>query len=203
MAIRKVIETVSDRSKFAILSLAEIAKRPKYLIVGILAFLVFIYLLTFFRDGSTNWQLIWSGIPVSDKVGILGRTFGDIFKNFTSLYGASLIIMSLLQGVIIMQLVFTWRNRERSSAIDGASTGVIAAIIGFITLGCPSCGVGLLTAIITAVAGTGATVLAENIGFFLIIFAFVLMLYTIIRLGYIDYIIISSNKVKEKHAKSN
>ena len=38
---------------------------------------VFIYLFTFFRDGSTNWQLIWSGIPVSDKVGILGRTFGE------------------------------------------------------------------------------------------------------------------------------
>jgi uncharacterized membrane protein len=111
--------------------------------------------------------------------------------------------MALLQGVIIMQLVFTWKNRERDMAIDGASTGTIAAILGFITLGCPSCGVGLLSAILTAIAGTGAAVLAERIGFILIILAFILMIYTIIRLGYIDYVIISSKKAKESHAKSN
>lgn len=201
MAIRKVIETVADRSKFAILSLAEIAKRLKYLVVGILAFLLFLYFLTFFRDGSSYWQLLWSGIPFGDKLGVLGRVAHNIWENFTSLYGVSIILMSLFQGTIIMQLIFTWRNRERSHAIDGASTGVIAAIIGFITLGCPSCGVGLLTAIISAIAGTGAAALAESVGLVLIIIAFLLMIYTVVRLGYIDYIILSNQKVKEQHAK--
>ena len=203
MAIRKIIETVADRTKFALLSLAELFKQPRYLITAIVVFLVFLYILTFFRDGSSNWQLICSGLPFGDKLGVLGRVWREVLTNFGSFYGVSIIFMALLQGVIIMQLVFTWKNRERDKAIDGASTGTIAAILGFITLGCPSCGVGLLSAILTAIAGTGAAVLAEQIGFILIILAFILMIYTIIRLGYIDYVIISSKKAKESHAKSN
>lgn len=203
MAIRKIIETVTDRTKFALLSLAELVKKPRNLITGIVAFLIFFYLLTFFRDGGSNWQLIWSGLPFGDKLNVLGRVVLDMLVCYKSLYGVFIIFMALLQGVIIMQLAFTWCNRERDKAIDGASTGTIAAILGFITLGCPSCGVGLLSAILTAIAGTGAAVLAEQIGFILIILAFILMIYTIIRLGYIDYVIISSKKAKESHAKSN
>ena len=203
MAIRKIIETVTDRTKFALLSLAELFKQPRYLITAIVVVLVFLYVLTFFRDGGSNWQLICSGLPFDDKLGVLGRVWREVLTNFGSFYGVSIIFMALLQGVIIMQLVFTWKNRERDKAIDGASTGTIAAILGFITLGCPSCGVGLLSAILTAIAGTGAAVLAEQIGFILIILAFILMIYTIIRLGYIDYVIISSKKAKESHAKSN
>ena len=203
MAIRKIAETVADRTRFALLSLAELFKQPRYLITAIVVFLVFLYILTFFRDGGSNWQLICSGLPFGDKLGVLGRVWRDVLTNFGSLYGVSIIFMALLQGVIIMQLVFTWKNRERDMAIDGASTGTIAAILGFITLGCPSCGVGLLSAILTAIAGTGAAVLAEQIGFILVILAFILMLYTIIRLGYIDYVVISSKKAKESHAKSN
>ena len=81
MAIRKVAETVADRTKFALLSLAELAKQPRYLIVGILAFLVFLYLLTFFRDGGSNWQLIWSGLPLGDNLGVLGRVWRDILDH--------------------------------------------------------------------------------------------------------------------------
>ena len=203
MAIRKIIETVTDRTKFALLSLAELFKQPRYLVTAIVVFLVFLYILTFFRDGGSNWQLICSGLPFGDKLGVLGRVWREVLTNFGSFYGVSIIFMALLQGVIITQLVFTWKNRERDKAIDGASTGTIAAILGFITLGCPSCGVGLLSAILTAIAGTGAAVLAEQIGFILIILAFILMFYTIIRLGYIDCVIISSKKAKESHAKSN
>ena len=203
MAIRKIIETVADHAKFALLSLAELFKRPRYLITAIVVFLVSLYILTFFRDGGSNWQLICSGLPFGDKLGVLGRVWREVLTNFGSFYGVSIIFMALLQGVIIMQLVFTWKNSERDKAIDGSSSGTIAAILGFITLGCPSCGVGLLSAILTAIAGTGAAVLAEQIGFMLIILAFILMIYTSIRLGYIDYVIISSKKAKESHATSN
>ncbi len=203
MAIRKIAETVADRTKFALLSLAELVKKPRYLVVGIVAFLVFLYLLAFFRDGGSNWQLVWSGLPLGDKLNVLGRVWLDVFVCHKSLYGVLIIFMALLQGTIIMQLVFTWRNRERDKAIDGASTGTIATILGFITLGCPSCGVGLLSAILAAIAGTGAAALAEQIGAVLIVIAFILMLYTVIRLGYIDFVIISSKKAKESHAKSN
>jgi hypothetical protein len=102
-----------------------------------------------------------------------------------------------------MQLIFTRRHREKNVALDSASTGGIGAILGFVALGCPSCGIGLLTPILSAIAGSAATALAESIGRFFTFAAFALLLFTTVRLGYIDYIIISSKNYKEEHAKSH
>jgi len=203
MGIRRIIETISDRSKFALVSTGCVLKKRKYLLFFLISLLLILYLLTFFRDGSNNWQLIWSGLAFRRKLEVLVRVFPAILDNFISLYGVSIIFLSIFQAIIIAQLVFTWDNRKKDSALDGASTGSIGAILGFITLGCPSCGVGLLTPLLSAIAGASAVALAETIGLIFTILAFGLLIFTIIRLGYINYVIISSKNYKEKHAKSN
>ena len=128
----------------------------------------------------------------------------DMFANFTDLYGLLIIALSILQALTIMLLVFTWSHREKEHAIDGASTGSIGAIFGFVALGCPTCGISLLTPLLTAIAGTGAIAAAEGISRVLIVLAFVLLIYTVIKLGYISFITISTKKYKEKkYAKGN
>lgn len=203
MAIRKIVETVSDRSKFALVSTGYLFKKSKYLCVFFSSFLVFLYFLTFFRDGNSNWQLIWSGLAIDYKLEVLGRVFPAILENFCSFYGLTIIFLSLLQGIIVMQIIFAWRNREKEQSLNTASTSGIGAILGFIALGCPSCGIGLLTPLLSAVAGASAVALSETIGYILTILAFGLLLFSIIRLGYINYIIISSKKYKEEHAESH
>ena len=203
MAIRKIIETVSDRSKFALVSTGYLFKKPKYLCVFLLSFLVFLYFLTFFRDGSSNWQLIWSGLAIDSKLEVLGRIFPAILENFCSFYGLTIIFLSLLQGVILMQIVFAWRNREKEQSLNTASTGGVGAILGFLALGCPSCGIGLLTPLLSAIAGASAVALSETIGYILTILAFGLLIFSIIRLGYINYIIIANKNYKEEHAKGH
>lgn len=203
MAIRKIVETISDRSKFALVSTGYIFKKPKYLCIFLLSFFVFLYFLTFFRDGSSNWQLIWSGLAIDRKLEVLGRIFPAILENFSSLYGATIIILSLLQGIIVAQLIFAWRHREKSQPMHGASAGGLGAVLGFVALGCPTCGIGLLTPLLSAIAGASAVALADVVGQIITILAFALLLFSIIRLGYINYIIISSKNYKEEHAKSN
>ena len=203
MAVRKIIETISDRSKFALVSTGYLLKKPKYLCVFFSSFLVFLYFLTFFRDGSSNWQLIWSGLAIDRKLEVLGRVFPALLENFCSFYGVTIILLSLLQGVIVAQILFAWRNREKEQSLNTASTGGVGAILGFIALGCPSCGIGLLTPLLSAIAGASAVALSETIGYVLTVLAFGLLLFSIIRLGYINYIIISSKKYKEEHAKSH
>lgn len=198
MAIRRLIETAWDRMKLALAGCGRILRRPKYLCLFLASLLFILYLLTFFRDGSGNWQLLWSGLPFERKLEALGRVFLGIGDNFSSFYGISIILMSLLQALVIMLLVFAWRHREKNAALDNASTGGIAAILGFIALGCPSCGVGLLAPILSAIAGGAAMALAEGISCFFTIVAFLLLIFTVVRLGYIDFVIISSNNVKEK-----
>lgn len=202
MAIRKIIETISDRSKFALVSIAYLFKQPKYLLIFLFSFVFFSYFLTFFRDGSSNWQLVWSGLGIDRKFELLGRVFPAMLENFSSFYGITIIFLSLLQAVIIAQLVFAWKHREKGQQIHGASTGGVGALLGFVALGCPSCGIGLLTPLLTAIAGASAVALADTIGQIFSILAFILLIFSIIRLGYINYIIISSKNYKEEHAKS-
>ncbi len=203
VSFRTIIETCSDRCKFALVSTGYILRRPKYLIVALVTLLVFLFLLTFFRDGDGNWQLLCSGLPFDRKLDVLARVFAGIFSNFTSLYGVCIVFLSLLQALVVMHLVFSWRHREKSAAIDGASAGGIGAVLGFVALGCPSCGIGLLTPILSAVAGASATMLAESIGVIFTVIAFALLFFTVIRLGYINYIIIGSKNYKEEYAKSH
>jgi len=202
--IRTFPSTLLDRSKFAASSIWQLLKQPKYLAVFVVSLLLFLYILTFFKNGTSNWTLLWSGLTFGAKIGVLGRVAMDILTNFADLYGILIMMMSLLQAITIMLLVFTWRSREKDQLLDGASTGGIGALFGFIALGCPTCGVSILTPLLTAVAGTGAMAAAEGVSRILIVMAFLLLIYTVIRLGYTSYITISAKKYKEKkHAKSN
>ena len=185
-------------------SVGYLLKQPKYLVSFLVSLFVFLYILSFFKDGTGNWLLLCSNLPFADKLGVLGRTAMKIFENFTDMYGVLIIFMSMLQALTIMLLIFTWKSREKDQAIDGASTGSIGAIFGFVALGCPTCGLSLLTPLLTAIAGAGAVAAAEGISRTLIILAFALLIYTVIKLGYVSFITISTNKIKEKkHAKSN
>lgn len=208
--IKDLWETLCDRCKFAMVGTFELLKRPKYLAAFIISLVVFLFVLSFFKDGDSNWVLLTSGLDFGRKMQVLGRVFVSIFENFTSLYGIIITLMAILQAAIIPLLIYTWKQRARDQknkdqAIDGASTGSIGAILGFIALGCPTCGVGLLTPILAAIAGASALALAEAVGHIFTIVAFILLFYTIIKLGYITFINLSNEKYKKKehHAKSN
>lgn len=134
---------------------------------------------------------------------VLGQVCLGILTNFVSWSGLALIFMSLLQALVVMLLIFAWRQRQRESVIDGASTGGIGAIFGFIALGCPSCGVGLLTPILTTIAGAGAMAMAETVSNIFTILALILLFYTVIKLGYINYVTISAAKATKKEEKTN
>lgn len=208
--IKDLWETLCDRCKFAMVGTFELLKRPKYLATFIISLVVFLFVLSFFKDGDSNWVLLTSGLDFGRKMQVLGRVFVSIFENFTSLYGIIITLMAILQAAIIPLLIYTWKQRARDQknkdqAIDGASTGSIGAVLGFIALGCPTCGVGLLTPILAAIAGASALALAEAVGHIFTIVAFILLFYTIIKLGYITFINLSNEKYKKKehHAKSN
>ena len=195
---------LADKAKFAMLGFRYLAKQPWYIAIFAFSATLMLYIFTFFRDGSSNWSLLWSDIGLDQKMALLGRGFVAILENFTSLYGVTIIFMGVLQGLCITALVYAIRHRQKDAVIDGASRGGIASILGFVALGCPTCGMTLLTPLLTAIAGTGAVALGESLSQIFIIIAFILLIYTIIQLGYLVFITVSSAKQKEKkHAKSD
>ena len=201
-------ESFCDRVKCTLVAIYELWHNPKYLSCFVISFLLFLFVLSFFKDGDSNWQLLWSGLAFDRKLAMLGQVCLSILTNFISWSGLVIVLMSLLQALVVMLLVFAWRHRQKESVIDGASTGGIGAIFGFIALGCPSCGVGLLTPILTTIAGAGAMAMAETVSNIFTILALILLFYTVIKLGYINYVTITAakatkNKEEKSHAKSN
>ncbi len=171
-SFRQKLSSFGDKALLACQGAKGLLCQPAYLAIFVVSALVFAYIFTFFRDGTVNWSLLLSGLPFADKLGILGQGFLNIFANVRDLYGISILVMSLLQGLCIALMVYAWKHRERNSALDGASTGGIGAILGFIALGCPSCGVTFVTPILTAIGGMGAMALIESVSRIFMILSF-------------------------------
>lgn len=194
---------LGDRAKLAFVGCGYCLRQPKYLTIFIISWVLFAYIFTFFRDGNYNWAIISSGLGAEKKIEVLGKCFLAIFSNFTSFSGLGIIFLSFFQAVAIALMVFTYKNRNKTATLNGASTSVVATALGFLALGCPTCGISMLTPILTTIAGTGAGALSGTLGGIFIVVAFILIIFTLIRLGYLVFIIVSAENYKEKHERKN
>jgi len=201
--LKNLFETFVDRCKFAVVGYKYLLSRPRYVIALIISFLVFLYILSQLQNGGSNWNLLWSGLDFSQKMQVFGNSLASMLGNFTSFTGILIVILALMQSLCVAGIVFAIRHRQKDDAINGASAGSIASILAFVTLGCPTCGMTLLTPLLTMIAGTSAVALAERLGVILSIVAFVLLFFTLVHLGYLIFVNVSAERAKEKHAKSN
>ena len=201
--LSNLFETFVDRTKFAVVGYKYLLSRPRYIIALVISFLVFLYILSQLQNGGSNWQLLWSGLDFGRKMEVFGLSLLSMLENFTSFLGVLIIFLALMQSLCVAGIVFAIRHRQKDDAINGASAGSIASILAFVTLGCPTCGMTLLTPLLTMVAGTGAIALAERLGIILSIVAFVLLFFTLVQLGYQIFVNVSAERAKEKHAKNN
>ena len=189
-----------DQIKLGGIGISYLLSFKKYLLLFLFSWLFFLYFLNFFKDGSGNLALLFSGISIEQKLGLLWRVLLSCFSSFVSLCGLSLVLLSLLQGLAIALMVYAWRHKSKDQALSTASTSTVASALGFVALGCPSCGISLLTPLLSALAGASASILAEKVGIFLTILAFILLFYSVFHLGYLVFILVSAKKYKEKHA---
>jgi uncharacterized membrane protein HdeD (DUF308 family) len=201
--LKNLFETFVDRCKFAVIGYKYLLSRPRYIIAMVISFLIFLYILSQLQNSGANWQLLWSGLDFGTKMQIFGKTLFSMLENFTSLLGVLIVILALMQSLCVAGIVFAIRHRQKDDALNGASTGSIASILAFITLGCPTCGMTLLTPLLTMIAGTSAVALAEKLGIILSVVAFALLFFTLVQLGYQIFVNVSAERAKEKHAKSN
>ena len=202
--VRNWGETLADRAKFAVVGYKYLLAKPKYIATLVVGFLIFLYILSQLQNGGANWNLLWSRLAFDRKTEVFGMSLLSMLENFTSFAGVLIVILALMQALCVVGIIFAIRHRQKDDALNGASTGSIASILAFVTLGCPTCGLTLLTPLLTLIAGSGAAALAEKVGAVLSIIAFVLLLFTLIQLGYQIFVNVSAERAKkEKHAKSN
>lgn len=194
---RRLWERWKDDTKMALVGIGLVLRRPKYLLLFVVVFLFFAFILTLFRDGTSTWGLLWSGISLGDKILLKLEVLKRVLLNFTDLWGVILMLMALLQGLAVMLLVFGWRAKVASkTTVDGLEASGVGTAIGFLALGCPTCGTSLLIPVLSTVLGSGAVVLAEALGWILAVAAALLLLHAARRLGYGAFIEITARRHK-------
>jgi len=183
--VRGTLELWADNTKMALVGLKMVMRRPAYVAIAVGGFLLFSYAFAMFKDGTTTWNLLWSNIGFGDKMVLAIEVVGRIFRNFLDAWGLILNLLAILQGLSLSLLIFGWRTKVQTRVTAaGLEAGGVGTAVSFLALGCPACGTSLLAPLLTAVAGSGAMVIAESLGWILTVVAAGLLLHAIRRLGY-------------------
>jgi len=188
-------ERWSDDTKMALVGIKLVMSRPAYIAIAIAGFLTFSFIFALFQNGTATWHLLWSSISLGDKAGLLLDVTGRILQNFLDLWGLVLILLAALQGLTLSLLIFGWRMRMSARATAaGLEAGGVGAALGFLALGCPTCGTSLFIPFLSAMLGSTVATIAETLGWVLTSVAAILLLYAARKLGYTAFIEITARR---------
>ena len=187
----------------ALSGIGQVLRQPRYAagaLVGALGFAWLIFLLT---NGGFYGALLMSRLPFVDKLGVIGTMFAEIARQAaTSLTGALLVLVSMLQGISLTLIIFTARHNKRNQ-LTTKQLGLsgIASIAAAIGLGCVPCGTSLILPIVAvffsgAAAASAATVASTIV----LVIALGLSLFSLYRSGQIAAIYITLAQQEEHHA---
>jgi hypothetical protein len=178
---------IAARGGFYVLS------HPQYLTLALGVALLFAYILTMTTSGTTELKLLFSSLSFGDKVGVLGGIFGRVFTNTWSVSGALVWLLSICQGILISLLIF---HRRRSRKLDDSAlmNSSIASVLAIVGAGCPTCGTSLIMPLLTVVFSSAAYTVLNSLSAIILVVAFVLVLFSLRRLGFLCYTIESRDK---------
>lgn len=196
MAIKKV--QFKNNIKFALAGLTAVLKQPKYLILAV----IFGFLMSLIIYFSINYgfygPLVLAPMPLTAKVSVVNMiTINMLESYFTTLTGAVLLTLAILQGMALSLLAFNIKQNRQldSKVVAGSGLAAIAAIIG---LGCVPCGTSLLVPIMTLVFASSAPALLSTANLIILIIATILSLYSVYSISRISYTNIMVEKVSKK-----
>ena len=195
-----VLWSIIDQIKMCGAGIAGVMKDWHYVSIWLLCTFVFAYLLTFFKDGAGKTSLLFGSLEFGDKIWILTSNLQGMLANFTTIYGWFIVLASIMQGLAISLLVFNYRHKQEDLGSEASASG-FGVLLSFLALGCPSCGVSMLTPLIMTILGAGALALVDVVGKILMVVVFILLAYAIIKLGNLSYITLSAKKYKERNEK--
>jgi hypothetical protein cdiviTM7_00070 len=177
--------------KSALLGISRMLGLPKYFLITIVATVAFAVVIYFAINANFYGPLMMSRLPILDKIALLGSMIIDIFKqSFTSLNGALLMVVSILQGVSIAAVIFTAKNNRDNEKTVPRQVGLsgIASIAATIGLGCVPCGTSLILPIVTLFFSGAAAATAANIASIIVLLlALLLSLFSLYKSGQIIF----------------
>lgn len=213
-----------DECKLAAIGVVLASQNLSFWVVFLIVFVIFGTLISLLSSGSSAIDLFFA-TDFGGKMQILGdgfltlfgkgRSFWDFFVNFS---------LAVLQAVLISLIVMIFRKRKKASKeragkqaaakanklggsknkkaeqaeAAGLQNAGIAAGLALLGSGCPTCGTTLITPILTSIFSTGSYAIAGAISGILTLIAFLLIFWSLKKMGLEVYVIIKDEEWKRR-----
>ena len=155
-----------EQIKSASFGISRLLLIPQYFLLAAVTSLIFALVIFFAINANFYGPLMISQLPFLDKIALLGDMLSDIFtQGFTSINGALLIVVSVLQGISIAAVIFTSKKNKVEEKTVTRQVGLsgIASVAAAIGLGCVPCGTSIILPIIAIFFSGAAAATAANI----------------------------------------
>ena len=155
-----------EQIKSASFGIGRLLLIPQYLLLATATSLIFALVIFFAINANFYGPLMMSQLPFLDKIALLGAMLSEIFtQGFTSINGALLIVVSVLQGISIAAVIFTAKKNKVEEKTVTRQVGLsgIASVAAAIGLGCVPCGTSIILPIVAIFFSGAAAANAANI----------------------------------------
>ncbi len=187
-----------DEWLLALKGIKMAASEPRFIITGIISFLLFGLLMNllftgfstfkalFIASWTGKWQILSDAFLATFGV---GRTFTDWLLVFS---------ISVLQGILIGLVALILKKRQATDEMQNVGIVTGLAVLGS---GCPTCGTTLLAPIIGTLTSTGSYFLAGFLSWTLMALALAVAILTLKKLGLETYVIIKDEEYLQRRKK--
>ena len=180
-----------EQIKSASFGISRLLLIPQYFLLAAVTSLIFALVIFFAINANFYGPLMMSQLPFLDKIALLGAMLSDIFtQGFTSINGALLIVVSVLQGISIAAVIFTAKKNKVEEKTVTRQVGLsgIASVAAAIGLGCVPCGTSIILPIVAIFFSGAAAATAANIASTIVlILALLLSVFSLYKSGKIVF----------------
>lgn len=196
-----------DECKMAAYGIVLATRYPRFVITTVVSFLVFGTLMNLLAAGGAAIGLIMAAPDWGNKLKVISDAFLKLFGLAGVIWVDWLMVfvVALLQGIVIGLVVLVWKKRrdEQKQNAANVQTAGLAAGLGVLGAGCPTCGTTLFTPLLVSVFGTGGYPVAGTISGVLTALAVIVILWSLKKMGLEAYVMIVSEKFKKRKAAEN
>ena len=180
-----------EQIKSASFGISRLLLIPQYFLLAAVTSLIFVLVIFFAINANFYGPLMMSQLPFLDKIALLGAMLSDIFtQGFTSINGALLIVVSVLQGISIAAVTFTAKKNKVEEKTVTRQVGLsgIASVAAAIGLGCVPCGTSIILPIVAIFFSGAAAATAANIASTIVLtLALLLSIFSLYKSGKIVF----------------
>lgn len=196
-----------DEWKIAGTGIILATKNRKFLLVFVLAFVIFGTLMSLLSSSTAVLGIFWSA-DVAGKLKIIGDGILSLFGVGRNFWDWLLTFsITILQSILIALVALVWQKKRRSqkSQIVATATNAdhlqnagLAAGLAILGSGCPTCGTTLLAPVLGTLFSSSSYALAGTISGILTAAAVIVALLSLKRIGGDAYALIISEKYQAK-----